>query len=440
MPKNILLIGQGPLPGPEIHKLGFPQLRTDHFRAALTATGHPIRLLLLGQRSSPLPPPDAPWSGRFDIKEEGADWIDRARTLAADADVIVSAGPYNPGRVAALIAGDRPLWGDIPGDPFSELEAVARVSTLSAERRAAALAAALPLLYRADAFSTISTPQLHAAMGQLGVLGRVDPPTPRVCTIPIANHLPHDPAPPRARAPGSPLCVALSGAFNPWFDVETLVSGLDGALSALPDLRVLCTGGPVSGLPDDGWRRFKRWATVHRGRVTLAGWVPQRTLPLALAPAHVGLSLDRAGSEPVLGSRTRVLLFTRLGMGTIATDRTEIVREASDHLRAIPAGDPAELTAALVAEHVEGRSEAAILQTRAVLTERYDPQRIAAPLLEFVARPQRAAASPQNAETLAAEVTRLRQELAALHGSPTWKTLSTAHRALRRLTRRPDST
>ena len=33
---------------------------------------------------------------------------------------MVSAGPYHPARLAAEAAGERPLWVDIPGDPFAK--------------------------------------------------------------------------------------------------------------------------------------------------------------------------------------------------------------------------------------------------------------------------------------------------------------------------------
>jgi hypothetical protein len=59
-----------------------------------------------------------------------------------------------------------------------------------------------------------------------------------------------------------------------------------------------------------------------------------------------------------------------------------------------------------------------------------DPVALARTLVEWVAAPDRAAPVPSPAATLAAERDRLRDQLAAVHGSPTWRILSRLHRLL----------
>ena len=57
------------------------------------------------------------WAGVAEIREEGA--ADRAtERLSEDAD-IVSAGPTILAG-SLVVAGDRPTWIDIPGDPSAE--------------------------------------------------------------------------------------------------------------------------------------------------------------------------------------------------------------------------------------------------------------------------------------------------------------------------------
>jgi rhodanese-related sulfurtransferase len=118
-----LLIGKGPLPGPSATRTGFAQLRVAHFQAALQAAGHEVRTVLLVE--SPRPALSADWSQVVEVAEEGPGWLAELASLADGAEVIVGAGPYNPSRAACLIAGDTPVFADLPGDPFAELQALA---------------------------------------------------------------------------------------------------------------------------------------------------------------------------------------------------------------------------------------------------------------------------------------------------------------------------
>ena len=108
---KVLLIGRGPLPSNEAPQLGFSQLRTQAFYRALCQAGHQVRLLLLVRETTPsITPGD--WSDIIPITEEGAGWIETAQKLKMGADLIVSAGPYNPGRLATSIAENEPVWVD----------------------------------------------------------------------------------------------------------------------------------------------------------------------------------------------------------------------------------------------------------------------------------------------------------------------------------------
>ncbi len=432
---RVLLVGRGPLPTPEERSGGFAQLRTRHFLGALRGAGHAVRLVLL-ERGAPHGPTPEAWAAPVVVSDEGAGWLARAAALGRGADAVVSAGPDTPGLAAVAAAGDdTPLWLDVPGDPFAELEAVGLAGApLDDARRAAAHAAIHPGLARADRFSAVSARQRLALVGQLGLLGRLDG-VDRVADIPIADDLPLPRLPPRPRRAGEPLVVALAGAFNPWLDVDALVAGLDAALAAREGIRVVVTGGAVDGLPDAGWQRFLAWARGHADRVRVRGWVPHGALSEALGAAHVGVFLDRPdGREPELGDRTRVLLFAACGLDVVATDRSARVAGLASRglVTGLPAGDPAALAAALLDLHDRDRDTDRTLALRAALAATSDPVRLAAPLVAWAAAPDRARPAPSPAATLAAERDRLRDQLAAVHGSPTWRVLSRLHRLVRR--------
>ena len=124
---RVLLIGRGPLPSDTEPQLGFSQLRTAAFYQALKGAGHQVRLLLLVHDQPPTTSLSG-WEGVVSLQEDGPGWVEHARANKSGAEIIVSAGPYNPGRLATAIADNEPVWVDVPGDPLAELQALSMVS------------------------------------------------------------------------------------------------------------------------------------------------------------------------------------------------------------------------------------------------------------------------------------------------------------------------
>ncbi len=369
------------------------------------------------------------------MEEEGPGWLERLERLARGAEVLVSAGPYNPGRAAVLTAGQLPVWADLPGDPFAELQAavLAGEAEVAGARAAATRAAALAVLGRADAISTISEAQRAAVLGQLGLLGRLEgePWRERAFSVPVAWGFAPRIAP-RVRGPEEPLVVALAGSFNTWLDDQTLARGLERALAGSGRVRVIVAGGAVEGHASRGWARFQAWAETRRDRVSLLGWAPEARVHEALAGAHLGLCLDRPSHEPALGSRTRLLLFAQLGLLGVATPLSPLAREleALGALVAVPPADPEALAEVILEEARAPRDRGPLAHAQEILAARHDPDRLAAPLLAWVADPVRLAPSASPERLLAEENARLKAELAAVHGSPTWRALARVHAAI----------
>jgi hypothetical protein len=429
---RVLLIGRGPLPTDDAQLTGFSQLRTAHFLRELQTAGHSVRTALLV--ASPKSAGLTEWAGLAEVEEEGPGWLKDLTELAEEAEIIISAGPYNPGRAACLIAEDRPVWADLPGDPFAELHALASGTEhpLSPERLAAAEAAALPVLARADGISVISEPQRHALSGQLGTLGRLLPGAlPVVATIPIA--MPPGPTlTPSERQAGEPLVVALSGAFNPWFDDRTAAEALDQAMRARPQLSVLVTGGGLPGFFEEGAQRFSRWAQNWPDRVSNHGWLPLGEVSSVLQQAHIGLSLDLPGPEPELGSRTRLLSFIQHGLLPVATARCALAKEMHQHgeLIAIQTGQHRQLAQVLIDQVDTPSAATRISQAQVRLGQRYDgsmPE-----LIAWSRAPIRVRSAPLPAALLASELAGKRDALAQIHASPTWRALSWLGRLVQR--------
>ena len=423
---RILLIGRGPLPGPDTVQMGFSELRTAAFARAIEMSSAELRTALLVREPTPNPMMSAPeWASTTFIEEEGPGWLEQLHDVAQGADGIVSAGPYNPGRAAVAIAGDMPLWVDVPGDPMSELAALARVASsgLEASTVAAAVAACTAVLSRADAMSVISGAQRHAAIGQLGLMGRTltQDKTPPVHVLPITSNFGFDEPSLPERSSRSPT-IALSGAFNPWFDDERVCAALDEAFRRRPDISVVVTGGGVAGFYEDGFRRFQRWARQHPTRVSIHEWLPHAQMGAVLRAADIGLSMDRSGPEPELGSRTRLLLFASLGLipaSTVVCELTHEWRAAG----ALVALDPDPKVAGEQLASIDRTDATPVRRARALMK----PQ-IANPVLaEWCEDPRRVAPGETAEGVLATELESLKEEIAAIHASPTWTTLNALH-------------
>lgn len=354
---------------------GFAAKRFHHFHRVLRAAGH-------------------------DVLEIDA----RAPVACPAAQVVVSAGIYAPTTAAVQIAGERPLWIDLPGDPFADAQAVvARGGDPHAVAQDCARVF-LPALARADAFSTIGTASRWTLVGQLGLLGRfAGPDELPIHPVPIA--WPAEDVLPLRAWPSGPLRVLLAGSFNTWFDEDAVADVLRDAMQRT-EVEVDVLGGP--GQPG-GYAAF-----VHRMRdrpVRFHGWV-EDPAPV-YSQCEVLLTLDRPGTwEPMTGSRTRVLTALAAGLRVVASAGPELVDELAEggHVAAVRTRGEA-LTALL------DRAPAPPVGAVAL---RYDGTAVLRPLLDWLERPRRArpAAATGALDHALAGRKRAEDELAAIRA--TW--------------------
>ena len=445
---RVLLIGAGPLPQHDPGRLGFPELRTAQLLKAMLRAGHSVQVVLLGEEDRG-PETEAIEGSSASCVVEGVEinapgWLARVQAAreAWRPDVVVSAGPYEPARAAALTIGDEPLWLDVPGDPFAEAQAK-RARGEDAEATASMRLAYAAGYARADAFGVISHAQRFALLGQLGLLGRLSPTpdrSPEVQVVPAAMDFGGVPrGEPRRWAAEGALTLAVSGGFNTWFDGETLLAGVLLAMEELPELRLITTGGPIPGHHEATWDTFAAGALAspYADRFELCGWIPHSELAKRLGGAQVGVCLDRPGLEPELGTRTRLLLYAWLGMPILATARCELARELAGVrlLHTVEPGSPESLAAGI--EHLwrEGEEGAASSRLQGYLGARATVEQTAAPLLRWLRAPRRAEPCEDPGVVMAQRLARAEDELAAVVRSPTWRLLSSADRLARGIPR-----
>jgi hypothetical protein len=425
---RVMLVGAGPLPEGWVRRVGFPQLRTHHFAHALAQAGHEVGLVCLrGDDGGPPSQVQGPIAHTWDQSTLRPDWIDGLRRLARDFDpeLWVSAGPHLPLRCAELVR-DLPWWADLPGDPFAEAQARAArmaeepfIEPLPARPGRDHAAVALAALERADAFSVCSRPQAHALLGQLGAVGRLALSRPDrhwAAVIPPAWSFAQPSRDPRPRPPGAPLVVALVGGFNTWLHEGAMLAGLLQAMDRGLPIRVRVTGGAIPGHHSAGWEAFRRGVedSAHADRFELLGWVPQ---------------VDRPGAEPLLGSRTRLLFGLHQGLSLLATTPCALAADLAERgfLTPLPSPDPQALADALEQSVAKGCDGEAVRQGQRWAAEAFEPQRLAKPLLDWAAAPERAPAGRGGAHELSTQLAQARSELAGIYATPTWRLLSTLH-------------
>lgn len=364
------------------------------------------------------------WFARALPKATVLDWRDpHLAEKAAPANAIITAGIYGPTRAGLAIAEDRPLWLDLPGDPFADAQAAASMSEPEVVAREAEMVFGTALR-RGDAFSTISQRAGWALRGQLGLLGRLSrlpPGVDPVFLLPVPYQFPQPEG--ETTPEDGTLRVGLCGSFNAWFDEETLAEGLLLAARSGP-LEVTVVGGGVPGHHEAGLARFQRrvLASPYAASFHFLPTVTEAELPRVLASSTVGICLDRPGFEPLFGSRTRLLFYLWLGKRVIATSLCELAQDlaAAGYLQAVPPGDAQALAQAL--HHPLPLPDRSFLHRRFPLDLE--------PLQRWAAAPHRLPPHPE-AEPLRhllAERDALRNELASLRASPTFRMLNRLRR------------
>jgi len=447
---RVLVLGQGPLPHPAAPRLGFPELRSQVFAHGLAEAGFEVGLVcLLDAADAGLEqvPGGLPVAAAWSLVQERGDWIGQLRAIAQRwrPQAWVSAGPYNPARAAAACVGQEPLWIDVPGDPFAEAQARAaregRQEPLDPAPLRAQLQAFAGALARGDVFSAASGPQRCALLGQLGLAGRLSRAAPErewVHVIPPAfafDDLPM--GAPRRRSPGSPLVMALVGGCNAWLDEGGLWRAFTLAIEQGADLQLVCTGGAIRGHFDQGYAQLRALVerSPHRRRVRFLGWLPHAELPAALAEAHMLLNVDAAGYEAALGSRTRVLFALHQGLQVASTTGSDLCATLArlELILPLPSRAPQALAGALLEAAARGSDGQQVAAAQQHLATSHHPRKLLAPLLRWARAPDRAPAGEGALQALSQENLALRQQLAAIHGSPTWRILGGLHQRLKRL-------
>jgi len=372
--KHFLLLGVGPLPFYESNHLYGFGIRTWQFAKPLLAAGHRVTLVTcefgasresaihIKYRNDPaifghlehtaLPEPNPRNVNVLLTRIE-----EIVKTHRPNA--IIAAGSTISTNLAASLKSELPLWLDMFGDLFAEVQAKSPFTNEGEELKFFHQTLSRVLL-RGDRFSTVSEMQRGAAIGQLGLMGRLNRFTlgeELVWTIPCAmdgeiSPVKRDSIFRGVETGSSDFILLCSGGFNTWTDVETLFEGIEGAMEKNRRIHCVVTGGAIAGHHESGYNRFRSLISKspYETRFHLLGWVPTEKMAQITLECDLGLNVDLPIYESLLGSRNRLLFWMQCGLPILTTVTTELSRVVSDNRigLTIPPREPKQLSAKIV--------------------------------------------------------------------------------------------
>ncbi len=383
---SVLLMGVGPLPCYRSNTLYGFGIRTWQFLLPLLADGHKVIMATseFGQSGDsvdvnyrhkpslwgdvvhiPMPEPNEQNRGAL---------LGRLQQLISEYQpvAVVTAGSTISSSLACALDTSLPVWADLFGDLLAEAQA--KSAFAGSEQLEFFHSVYLPILRRADIFSSVSQAQRFATIGQLGILGRLDHHTlgyDFVHTIPCAFDGTISPVHRKRVLRGETVShtdfvILCSGGFNTWADVRTLFKGLDAAMSENRKIHVVVTGGAISGHHEEGYNFFTKSIkqSPNRDRYHTMGWVPTEDVDAYMQEADLGINVDLDITETLLGSRNRFLSWIQAGLPILTTVVSDISRilHRNDLCFGIPPGDPERLKEAILyaADHETERKEIAV--------------------------------------------------------------------------------
>lgn len=303
--------------------------------------------------------------------------------------------------VSKLVPSGPPSWLDVNGHVMTEAQAKAAVyrNDLFLDHF---FRMVLDLMRCGDRYSSCCEPQTWAMVGELGLLGRLNSHNAGetlVFTIPVG--VADEPYERRNRAfrgrdvPDDAFVVLWSGGYNTWTDVETMFAGLEWAMEREPSIHFVSTGGQIDGHDEVTYPDFvsRIESSRFKDRFILRGWIPREDVPDHYLDADVGLNCEKPIYEVVLGSKQRILDWSRAALPPVTSRLTELSQtvEREGVGWTFPPGDFKSLGATLVElarDRAQVRETGMKFRTR--MRELYGYSATTAPLLEWLRDPTRA--------------------------------------------------
>ena len=336
---KLLVLGVCPLPFESTTRSFGPGTRTWQLVEPLLNDGHAVTLVAL--RIPGTYPEDAPAEvlrsdGLFNYASvthevfSGTRYAESVyRDFKPDA-VIFAHGSAS--YLEHLLEPDVPVWIDLCGHVMAEAQAKAAVYADDSyvdyffNRSVGAL-------FHGDHFSTVSEAQKFALIGELGLAGRLNAATDGhelvsliPCGVEEEDYIHTTKVFRGIDVDKKAFVVLWSGGFNTWTDVDTMFSGLEYAMKRDPSVFFVATGGQIDGHDEKTYPRFVEMIETsdYRDRFILKGWIDRDDVPSTYLEADVGINCEKDIYEVRMGSKHRILDWSRAALPVVSTRVTEL--------------------------------------------------------------------------------------------------------------------
>ncbi len=328
---RLLVCGLCPLPFENTIQSYGPGIRTWQMAYSLAKAGHEVHLLAMRIPGTYQAGDSDGSETRDGVRIERVSDAEffNPETLArklteVDPEAVVGATMYGS-HILAKSEPTVPFWADQFGHVMAEAQAKAFL-----EKANWPLAhfwnLLQPILLRCDRMSVVSERQRWAAVGELGLVGRL---THQNCGFDLTSEMPCALVPndspevkPVLRGdsiPDDAFIVLWSGGYNVWSDVDTLFDALESAMDRESRIHFVSTGGEIGGHDETTYRRFEQHiaASRFRDRFHLQGWVRAELVPSYQAEADIGVLSEIPMYEGQLGSKNRIVQWMGCGLPVV---------------------------------------------------------------------------------------------------------------------------
>ncbi len=394
---KIMIIGAGPLPNEKKGIRSAAGLRTEQFISILKK-GNKICLVTIEDESK------SKTCRRFSVFTHFKKTKEDAKKIKKifknfQPDILIGVNNY-PSYIASQIVDKKtPFWADLNGWLMAEIQAQSK-SLGSNAFIPYAYKLEKAILEKADKISVVSTPQKHAIIGELAMLGRLSRQNFCDQTISVIRNSTkkfktdiNKTKKEIIDLPKNAFVVGQIGGFNAWFDEETLFKGLEKAMKKNPKIHFITTGGAIKGVDEDSYPRFHKRIkkSKFKNHFHLLGWIKTEKIPLVYAQSNSIINTDFDCTETTMGARNRLTESLKFSKTIITTLGSEIAKEIVEHEAGLGVnnGDHKNLAEIIYKLSKDKKLQEKLVKNgQKLLKEKYSDKICMKPVLEWIKNPQ----------------------------------------------------
>jgi glycosyltransferase involved in cell wall biosynthesis len=407
--KTIIIVGVGPVPVGNPDKIYAPGLRLFAFSRFIHTAGFRV---VMGEASfgdnkikdSSNELLEENWERRIlpldhiRAAEIISQWITELKPVAliSTTDVMNLA--------LALTGSDLPKWMDFFGHPMVERQEISYIHNCD-DGLSGQWLTILPSLLTGDHFSTCSTSQKHALIGELGSVGRLNRHTSGIDMVSVIApgsvfHEPEADGRPAFRGKtvsNEDFCLLWNGGFNTWVDEKTLFKGVSIAMEKSKRIHFILTGGAIRGHNEKTFSNFMEMVNSSSlsNRFHFFGWVPMNDLPNFYKESDAAVNIDRFTYEGILGTRNRIFSWMNFEIPVLTTPLSELTKMlvSKGLAKGFSINNPGELADSILDMDKDslnntGKYKDIAKKAKKFLEEEYTYEKLLEPLLKWIENPK----------------------------------------------------